>query len=167
MKSISDYTCHRDPAVFALGELPYHAYFIPHATRRSAAGVREDSAFFHPLNGEWLFHYESSVYDMADFFAPDADLDGFRIAKEVGKCIRLKKVVASDVLKKASLDAGRELSSEQMKRTSAFLFNPKYSDYKFADEIMSILKRGKWIEQESFARILKRLAKEGNEAKAE
>ena len=64
--------------------------------------------------------------------------------------------MASDVLKKASSDEGRELSPEQMKRTSAFLFNPKYSDYKFADEIMSILKRGKWIEQESFARILKK-----------
>ena len=87
----------------------------------------------------------------------DADLDGFRIAKEVGNCIRLKKVVASDVLKKASSDEGRELSPEQMKRTSAFLFNLKYRDYKFADEIMSILKRGKWIEQESFARILKKI----------
>ena len=53
----------------------------------------------------------------------DADLDGFRIAEEVGNCIQLKKVVASDVLKKASLDAGRELSSEQMKLTSAFLFD--------------------------------------------
>ena len=84
----------------------------------------------------------------------DADLDGFRIAKEVGNCIRLKKVVASDVLKKASSDEGRELSPEQIKRTSAFLFNPKYSDYKFAYEIMSILKRGKWIEQESFAGVL-------------
>ena len=85
----------------------------------------------------------------------DADLDGFRIATEVGNCIRLKKVVASDVLKKASLDAGRELSSEQMKRISAFLFNPKYSDYEFADEIQRILKRGRWIEQESFAGVLK------------
>ena len=85
----------------------------------------------------------------------DADLDGFRIAEEVGNCIQLKKVVASDVLKKASLDAGRELSSEQMKRTSAFLFNPKYRDYEFADEVRSILVRGKWIEQESFAGILK------------
>ena len=92
----------------------------------------------------------------------DADLDGFRIAEEVGKCIRLKKVVASDVLKKASSDEGRELSPEQIKRTSAFLFNPKYSDYKFADEIMSILKRGKWIEQESFRGILKgRVGKRG------
>ena len=85
----------------------------------------------------------------------DADLDGFRIATEVGNCIRLKKVVASDVLKKASLDAGRELTSEQMKRISAFLFNPKYSDYEFADEIQRILKRGRWIEQESFAGVLK------------
>ena len=84
----------------------------------------------------------------------DADLDGFRIAEGVGNCIQLKKVVASDVLKKASLDAGRELSSEQMKRTSAFLFNPKYRDYEFADEVRSILVRGKWIEQESFAGVL-------------
>ena len=85
----------------------------------------------------------------------DADLDGFRIANEVGSCIRLKKVVASDVLEKASLDEGRELSPEQIKRTSAFLFNPKYSDYEFADEIQRILTRRKWIEQESFAGVLK------------
>ena len=84
----------------------------------------------------------------------DADLDGFRIATGVGNCISLERVVASDVLKKASLDAGRELTSEQIKRTSAFLFNPKYRDYEFADEIRSILVRGKWIEQESFAGVL-------------
>ena len=93
----------------------------------------------------------------------DADLDGFRIAEEIGNCIRLKKVVASDVLKKASLDAGRELTSEQMKRISAFLFNPKYSDYEFADEIQSILKRGRWIEQESFAGVLKGRGGKGDE----
>lgn len=97
----------------------------------------------------------------------DADLDGFRIATEVGNCIRLKKVVASDVLKKASLDAGRELTSEQIKRTSAFLFNPKYRDYEFADEIQSILMRRKWIEQESFVGVLKGRGGKGvkNEAK--
>lgn len=93
----------------------------------------------------------------------DADLDGFRIATEVGNCIRLKKVVAGDVLKKAPLDAGRELSSEQMKRTSAFLANPKYSDYEFADEIQRILKRGRWIEQESFAGVLKGRGGKGGE----
>ena len=93
----------------------------------------------------------------------DADLDGFRIANEVGSCIRLKKVVASDVLKKASLDEGRELSPEQIKRTSAFLFNPKYRDYEFAEEIQSILMRRKWIEQESFAGVLKGRSGKGGE----
>ena len=93
----------------------------------------------------------------------DADLDGFRIAEEIGNCIRLKKVVASDVLKKASLDAGRELTSEQMKRTSAFLANLKYRDYEFADEIQSILNRGRWIEQESFAGVLKGRGVKGGE----
>ena len=93
----------------------------------------------------------------------DADLDGFRIANEVGSCIRLKKVVASEVLKKASLDEGRELSPEQIKRTSAFLFNPKYSDYEFAEEIQSVLMRRKWIEQESFAGILKGRRGKGGE----
>ena len=96
----------------------------------------------------------------------DADLDGFRIAKEVGSCIRLKKVVASDVLKKASLDEGRELSPEQIKRTSAFLFNPQNSDYEFADEIQSIFMRRKWIEQESFAAVLKGRGGKGGENEA-
>ena len=89
----------------------------------------------------------------------DADLDGFRIAKEVGNCISLKRVVASDVLKVASSEAGRELSLEQKKRAMAFLLNPKYKGYKFADEIKSVLQRGKWIEQESFAAILKKSSK--------
>ena len=87
----------------------------------------------------------------------DADLDGFRIANEVGNCIRLKKVVAGDVLKVAPLNEGRELSLEQIKRGSAFLSNPKHEDYPYADDIRIILKRGRWIEQESYARILKKL----------
>lgn len=85
----------------------------------------------------------------------DADLDGFRIAKEVGDCIPLKDVVACDVLKVASSEYGRELSAEQIKRASVFLSNPKYDDYEFADEIRCLIGRGKWIEQESFAEILK------------
>lgn len=89
----------------------------------------------------------------------DADLDGFRIATEVGNCINLKRVVASDVLKVASSEEGRELSLEQKKRAMAFLLNPKYKGYKFADEIKSVLQRGKWIEQESFAAILKKSSK--------
>ena len=89
----------------------------------------------------------------------DGDLDGFRIATEVGNCISLKRVVASDVLKVASSEEGRELSLEQKKRAMAFLLNPKYKGYKFADEIKSVLQRGKWIEQESFAAILKKSSK--------
>ena len=89
----------------------------------------------------------------------DADLDGFRIATEVGNCISLKRVVASDVLKVASTEEGRELSLEQKKRAMAFLLNPKYKGYKFVDEIKSVLQRGKWIEQESFAAILKKSSK--------
>ena len=89
----------------------------------------------------------------------DADLDGFRIATEVGNCISLKRVVASDVLKVASSEEGRELSLEQKKRAMAFLLNPKYKGYKFVDEIKSVLQRGKWIEQESFAAILKKSSK--------
>ena len=89
----------------------------------------------------------------------DADLDGFRIATEVGNCISLKRVVASDVLKVASSEEGRELSLKQKKRAMAFLLNPKYKGYKFADEIKSVLQRGKWIEQESFAAILKKSSK--------
>ena len=85
----------------------------------------------------------------------DADLDGFRIAKEVGNCIPLKDVVACDVLKVASSEYGRELSAEQIKRASVFLSNLKYDDYEFADEIRCLIGRGKWIEQESFAEILK------------
>ena len=85
----------------------------------------------------------------------DADLDGFRIAKEVGNCIPLKDVVACDVLKVASSEYGRELSAEQIKRASVFLSNLKYDDYEFADDIRCLIGRGKWIEQESFAEILK------------
>jgi len=99
----------------------------------------------------------------------DADLDGFRIAKEVGNCIPLKDVVACDVLKVASSEDGRELSAEQIKRASVFLSNPKYDDYEFADEIRCLIGRGKWIEQESFAEILKsrRVRGRGNEEKTQ
>jgi hypothetical protein len=93
----------------------------------------------------------------------DADLDGFRIAEEVGNCIPLKDVVACDVLKVASSEDGRELSAEQIKRASVFLSNPKYDDYEFADEIRCLIGRGKWIEQESFAEILKSRRVRGRE----
>ena len=93
----------------------------------------------------------------------DADLDGFRIASEVGKCIPLKRVVASDVLACAMPDAGRELTSDQSKRACEFLSNPQWKNFRFADDVRRILSRGRWIEQESFASIF--AAKKRRDAK--
>ena len=84
----------------------------------------------------------------------DADLDGFRIASEIGKCIPLKRVVASEVLECAAPDRGRELTADQSKRSLAFLANPQWQTFRFADDIRRMLSRGRWIEQESFSAIL-------------
>ena len=90
----------------------------------------------------------------------DADLDGFRIASEVGKCIPLKRVVASDILDRAASDRGRELTADQSKRAWAFLENPQWQNFRFADDIRRMLSRGRWIEQESFGAILQASRKE-------
>ena len=84
----------------------------------------------------------------------DADLDGFRIASEVGKCIPLKRVVASDILERAASDSGRELTADQSRRAWAFLANPQWQNFRFADDIRRMLSRGRWIEQESFGAII-------------
>ena len=90
----------------------------------------------------------------------DADLDGFRIASEIGNCIALKRVVASDILERAAPDEGRELTSDQSKRAWAFLSNPQWKDFLFTDEVKRMLSRGRWIEQESFGAIIRRSKKE-------
>ena len=90
----------------------------------------------------------------------DADLDGFRIASEIGKCIALKRVVAADILALAAPDAGRELTADQSKRAWAFLSNPQWKNFRFADEVKRMLSRGRWIEQESFGTIIRRSKKE-------
>ena len=90
----------------------------------------------------------------------DADLDGFRIASEVGKCIPLKRVVASDVLGCAMPDEGRELTADQSKRAWAFLSNPQWKNFRFTDEVRRMLSRGRWIEQESFGAVFRRVKKE-------
>ncbi len=84
----------------------------------------------------------------------DADLDGFRIASEVGKAIRLEGILASDVLANAPDDFGIELSPEQSKRAWAFLSSRQGDEFMFSSEVKDILARGRWIEQESFASIL-------------
>ena len=89
----------------------------------------------------------------------DADLDGFRIASEIGKCIALKRVVAADILALAASDEGRELTSDQSKRAWAFLANPQWKNFRFADDVKRILFRGRWIEQESFGTIIRKSKK--------
>ena len=90
----------------------------------------------------------------------DADLDGFRIASEIGNCITLKRVVASGILECATPDVGRELTSDQSKRAWAFLSNPQWKDFRFADDVRRMLARGRWIEQESFGTIIRKSKKE-------
>ena len=90
----------------------------------------------------------------------DADLDGFRIASEVGKCIPLKRVVASDVLACAMPDAGRELTADQSRRAWAFLSNSQWKNFRFSDDVRRILSRGRWIEQESFGAVFRMAKKE-------
>lgn len=93
----------------------------------------------------------------------DADLDGFRIASEIGKCIVLKRVVASDILDHAAPDAGRELTSDQLKRAWAFISNPQWGNFRFADDVKRMLSRGRWIEQESFGAIIRKAKKEAEQ----
>ena len=69
---------HKDPQIFRVGELPDHAYFIPFESAEKSRNVREESPFFHTLCGDWLFRHYDSQYEVADFFADDAELDGFK-----------------------------------------------------------------------------------------
>lgn len=78
----------------------------------------------------------------------DADLDGFRIAEEVGNCIKLKLVAASAIQKCANANDGIPLADEQARRALAYL--TEHPDFRFADDVRRMLSRGRWIEQESF-----------------
>ena len=91
----------------------------------------------------------------------DADLDGFRIADEVGSYISLKGVAASEILKCADADVGIPLAPEQSRRAWAYL--SKHPEFRFAEDVRIMLSRGRWIEQESFASIF--AAKKRRDAK--
>ncbi len=84
----------------------------------------------------------------------DADLDGFVIAAEIGGCIPVTRVVASEMLRLAPPDAGIEFDDIEKKRMEAFLSSPSHRDFPYRSEIENILSRGRWIEQESFASLL-------------
>lgn len=84
----------------------------------------------------------------------DADLDGFRIANDIGGYIPLKRVVASDIILRASENDGRDLTEAQKERSSAFLDAPQWKDFPYTEDVRKLLELGRWIEQESFDSIL-------------
>ena len=69
---------HKDPQIVRVNELPDHAYFIPFESTEKSRNPREESPFFHTLCGDWLFRHYDSQYEVADFFANGAELDGFK-----------------------------------------------------------------------------------------
>ena len=86
--------------------------------------------------------------------AGDADLDGFRIASEVENCIPIIKTPAAEVLQTAPKGTGIKLAPEQIKRIRSHLENPKWEDFRYKDDLRSLLELGRWFEQESFGQIL-------------
>ncbi|MBQ9430998.1 MAG: DUF2399 domain-containing protein [Kiritimatiellae bacterium] len=84
----------------------------------------------------------------------DADLDGFRIAKEVGDCIHIaysRPVKALYWAQRSKTRIGIPLTAEQRKRAEAFL--AKDPDGYITTEVREMLAWGRWIEQESFGSI--------------
>ena len=59
----------QDLSILHINTTPHHAYFIPHATHKSAVeNPREYSDYFIPLNGNWQFQYFSSYWDLPENF---------------------------------------------------------------------------------------------------
>ena len=82
----------------------------------------------------------------------DADLDGFRIANEVSNAIKVVRAVASEALSRSRPEDGIEMDADQRRRVWAFAeSNP---DFKYADDVKSLIAKGYWVEQESFKSIL-------------
>lgn len=80
--------------------------------------------------------------------AGDADLDGFRIAEIIGKCITLRRVVASEIVSQPEKSKGIVLSETQTLRIQRFLeCHPKCLH---RAELSCLLAHGCWYEQESF-----------------
>ena len=84
----------------------------------------------------------------------DADLDGFRIAKEVNDCIHVaysRPVKALYWAQRSKTPIGIPLTDEQRKRAEAFL--AKDPGGRIAASVSEMLVWGRWIEQESFPSI--------------
>jgi len=80
--------------------------------------------------------------------AGDADLDGFRIAEIVGRCIALRRVVAAEIVRQREETQALALDEAQKQRIRRFLESHPQDPYR--DELAILLERGCWHEQESF-----------------
>ncbi len=80
--------------------------------------------------------------------AGDADLDGFRIAAMVGRCIPVRRVVAAEVIRNPGGVIGIPMGDAQRTRIRHFLSESPQTPY--ADELAILLGRGCWYEQEAF-----------------
>lgn len=80
--------------------------------------------------------------------AGDADLDGFRIAEIVGRCIALRRVVAAEIVRQREETQALALDEAQKRRIRRFLESHPQDPYR--DELAILLERGHWHEQESF-----------------
>ena len=80
----------------------------------------------------------------------DADLDGFRIAATIDRCIPVERVGAAEVLADPKRLRGIPLTTSQAERIDRFL--AQHPDFKYADSVRLIRERGCWYEQEGFRR---------------
>ena len=80
--------------------------------------------------------------------AGDADLDGFRIAALVGRCLPIRRVLAAEVVRNPGDVVGIPLTEAQQMRARRFLAESPHMPY--AEEVSVLLKKGCWYEQESF-----------------
>ena len=80
----------------------------------------------------------------------DADLDGFRIAATVDRCIPVERVGAAEILADPKRLKGIPLTPSQTARIDRFL--ARHPDFKYADSVRLICERGCWYEQEGFRR---------------
>jgi len=110
------------------------------------------TAGYPSLAVKMLLYILSSDLGLGCVHLGDADLDGFRIAAELGNYIKVRTVAASEVLRCAKGDDGIALTDDQSKR--AWVYLAKHPDFCFADDVKRMLSRGRWIEQESFGSIL-------------
>lgn len=81
--------------------------------------------------------------------AGDADLDGFRIAALVGRCLPVRRALAAEVVRNPGEITGIPLTEAQQMRTQRFLAESPHMPY--VDEIAILLKQGRWYEQEAFS----------------